>query len=216
VTDRPDFTESPVTVPAAGLQIEAGTTWERAEGEDSFVGPELLVRVGVARGWELRFGAPDYVDAAGVNGFGDATVGLKTELGTTGPWQWGAILTASLPTAAEGLGSDGLDPELLLTTGREIGSDWSVGTQASVLRRTDAGETEVGGTLVAGRVLGGDVAAFLELAAAGRSGEVTALVLHHGYTLRTGGLTQLDLHVGVGLTRSAPDVLLGLGWSGRF
>lgn len=216
VTDRPDFTESPVAVPTGAVQLEGGGTWERSEGRHAFSGPEFLARVGFARGWELRLGVPDYVDTAGRAGFGDASIGLKTELGSTGPWEWGAILTASLPTAEEGLGSDGVDPELLLTTGRGVGPDWSLGTQASVLRRTDVGMTEVGATIVAGRALGETVGSFLEVAATGATGDVTSVILHHGYTVSTGALTQLDLHVGAGLTRTAPDVLVGVGWSGRF
>lgn len=215
VTDRPDFTESPVAVPVGGVQVEGGGTWERSGGESVLSGPELLARVGFARGWELRFGAPDYTHDGGDGGWGDASIGLKTELGRTGPWEWGAIVSASLPTA-EGPGGNGVAAELLVTTGRDLGPAWSLGTQASVLRHTDVGSTEFGGTIVVGRPLTSAVAAFLEVAGTGATGEATAVILHHGYTVSTGLLTQIDLHLGVGLTRGAPDVLAGVGWSGRF
>ena len=41
-------------------------------------------------------------------------------------------------------------------------------------------------------------------------------MLHHGYTVGVRPLTQLDLHFGVGVTRAAPDFLVGAGWSTRF
>ncbi len=58
VTDRPDQTESAMTVPRGALQIEGGLLWER-QGEaqpaiDQYLLPTLLFRYGINSGVELR------------------------------------------------------------------------------------------------------------------------------------------------------------------
>lgn len=60
VTDRPDFTESAVTVPFGRVQLETGYTYT-ADDEDGVrtgdhVAPELLLRVGLVEDVELRVG----------------------------------------------------------------------------------------------------------------------------------------------------------------
>src|SRR5687767_7085827 len=65
VTDRPDFTESPVAVPRGAVQVEMGNTYERADDVRANTLGEMLVRVGVHRGLELRLGLPSYVRTVG-------------------------------------------------------------------------------------------------------------------------------------------------------
>jgi hypothetical protein len=60
ITDRPDQTESSVTVPLGALQIETGFIYERnynAVVEEDYYGyGTTLLRYGIASNWELRFG----------------------------------------------------------------------------------------------------------------------------------------------------------------
>ncbi len=64
VTDRPDFTESTEAVPAGHFQLEAGYTFTldsegKARARAHSV-PELLLRIGVVEGFELRIGWDGY------------------------------------------------------------------------------------------------------------------------------------------------------------
>src|ERR1700720_4297958 len=61
VTDRPDITESSIVVPKGSLQAENGVTWTNDHGQRTFDVSETLLRLGVARQTELRFGAPNYL-----------------------------------------------------------------------------------------------------------------------------------------------------------
>ena len=57
VTDRPDQTESSVTVGNKTVQIEMGAMYLTASDIDfeSFMGPQMLLRYGISNGVELRF-----------------------------------------------------------------------------------------------------------------------------------------------------------------
>src|SRR5688500_373298 len=63
VTDRPDFTESAVTVPG-GVQVEAGATYAGEAGADGTTVGEVLVRAALTPRAELRVGVPSYVTAS--------------------------------------------------------------------------------------------------------------------------------------------------------
>ena len=63
VGDRPDFTESALSVPAGRIQLEAGLTFSdfESEGEQIAFG-EALLRIGLAESFELRGGLGSWVD----------------------------------------------------------------------------------------------------------------------------------------------------------
>src|SRR6185369_15747729 len=61
-TDRPDFTESTGLVGRGVFQFENGFTVAREHGVHSLSDGEFLVRVGVSRRAELRFGAEGFLN----------------------------------------------------------------------------------------------------------------------------------------------------------
>ena len=79
-TDRPDFTEASITVPAGRLQLESGLTYlDDSDGSRLLSGPEALFRYGVGNRTELRFIAPNYGRqwSPRASGWSDGAVGLK-------------------------------------------------------------------------------------------------------------------------------------------
>jgi len=84
VTDRPDFTESAIVIPAKTVQIESGFTWIDESTSEALSGPEVLVRWGLSERLELRIGLPDWVDPrGGSSGVGDSSIGAKFQFGPT-------------------------------------------------------------------------------------------------------------------------------------
>ncbi|HKY61551.1 MAG TPA: transporter, partial [Gemmatimonadota bacterium] len=79
VTDRPDFTESAVTVPRGDVQLESGYTFTRSDEEDEHSLGEVLARIGLVERLEARigFGSHAWITAAGndPSGFEDPSVG---------------------------------------------------------------------------------------------------------------------------------------------
>lgn len=220
ITDRPDFTESPVVVPPRGIQIEGGWTWsDEGEAQETLSGPEMLIRLGLGGRFELRLGLPDVVEPPrGRSGLGDASIGAKWQLEpTAGGWDVGWIGTLSLPTGDAGLTSGEVDPDVIFTIGRQLSHTWSLGTQISAGSQSVGARrlSVIGGTLVLGRRLSERVGMFVELAVEHVEGADTSVLAHHGYTLLSGPGLQFDVHVALGVTDGAPDALFGAGVSWR-
>jgi hypothetical protein len=108
-TDRPAVTDSSVVVPSGSLQFENGFADTVSQGQQTFDGPETLMRFGAASKTELRLTAPDYFGQPGTSsGFGDLGVGLKQQLGSTpGGFDVSIVLSLSTPTGARGISSHG-------------------------------------------------------------------------------------------------------------
>jgi hypothetical protein len=223
VTDRPDFTESPLAVPYKSLQLESGVTWEHAnEHSDVVSGPELLLRWGIAKNFELRLGLPNFIGLSGTDdatGIGDSSVGAKVQLGQGfAEWNIACMATLSLPTGDEEFSSDSYDPQLMVMAGRDLGSTGCIGGQlaASWPDEDDDREFVWGGTLVVGTAMGERWCSFFELAADVIDADHVPALFHHGYAYSVSPNTQLDVHGGIGISGSAPDALLGGGFSVRF
>jgi len=221
VTDRPDFTESPVVVPQASVQLETGLTWAEAKDVETISGPEVLIRWGFVRDLELRIGLPDYTDVRGGrdrSGWEDASVGLKWQLGPVSDWDFAVIAEATLPTGAEHRTSDEIDPGLILIAGRDLSDRWSFGAQLELARPSavDGRASVFGGTVVLGLGVSDEVGTFFEIKADKEEDVDTGVLLHHGWTYLLSRTLQIDAHLAAGLTDTAPDWLLGVGLSARF
>src|SRR2546423_4840625 len=116
--DRPDFTESPETVPPGSIQAEGGYTYSRDGGSTNHSIGELLVRVPTGNRAELRLGFNSYSieHSAGVvrRGFEDIEVGTKLRLiereersliPTTS-----ILLLSTLPTGHRSIASSAMQP----------------------------------------------------------------------------------------------------------
>jgi len=221
-TDRPDFTESALTVPRGSVQLEAGVTWERSDGgRQALSGPEALLRWGVATRLELRFESPEWTAASG-DGLpplrGDAAVGAKLQIGPLRAWDVAVIGGVTIPAGDDEASSDEIDPMLAVTAAHDLGEHWSLGVQAAAAWPTgdDGRRIESALTLVVGTDLGERGGTFLEVAATDPAQGGTAVVLHHGYTYQLGRAWQVDAHLGAGLSDDAPDFLVGVGSAVRF
>lgn len=214
VTDRPDFTESGAVVPLGHAQAEAGLTHTDNGPTDVFTGPELLVRWTPLPRFELRFGAPDYVDADDVSGFGDPALGVKVQLGPFAQWDLGVIATASLPVGDDAFSSGSVDPELIVAAAHPFGG-YDLGGQMGVAHDGGADVWLWSGTLVLGTSLGERWGLFIELAATVPERGGAELLSHSGVTYALTPNVQLDVHTGRGLTDAAPTSLLGAGLSVR-
>ena len=198
-TDRPSVANSSVVVPQGGLQFENG----------------LLHKT------ELRLTVPDYYynlpDGAGTtSGFGDLAVGVKQQLGPLlGHFNLSAIFFLSFPTGADAVSSHGYDPALQLPWSRALSAHWTLGGQVAFYWPTLAGSHNFTGetTFYLDRQLTKPWDAFVEYVGdfPGRGG--SRQLLHFGTSYKLAPHHQVDFHVAVGLTHSAPDSYVGFGYS---
>jgi hypothetical protein len=221
-TDRPDVTEASTVVPAGSLQIENGLTWTSDHGRRIFDLSESLVRIGVSRGTELRVGVPDYLDGLSgrhlTSGFGDASVGLKQQLGPlAGNFDLAAIVALTIPTGHRGITSGGFGPFIKLPWSKELTSAWSVGGMQSLFWNTEMSR----------RNLVWEPAFYMEwqltkpmdvfaeyVGDYAQRGEAQQIA-HFGLAYKITPLSQVDLHFGFGLSHTAPNRFIGAGYSFR-
>jgi hypothetical protein len=221
-TDRPDFTETAIVVPRGRLQLETGFTYENgSSGHRSFNLPEALLRWGIAEKTELRFVLPDYIRAWNgdkTSGIGDSAIGFKHQLGPVGRFDLAVIGHATIPTGSSAFSSDRVDPEAAFTWATDLDERTSIAGMFGFLWPSEDGERNFTftPTVSLGRSLGGRWGAFLEWAAEFPEDGGDIHLLHHGYTYRLSNDSQLDMHVGFGLSQAAPDFFIGGGYSVRF
>jgi len=116
--DRPDFTESPETVPPGSIQAEGGYTYRRDGSSTNQSIGELLIRVPASTRAELRAGLNSYSieHAPGLvrRGFEDMVVGTKVRISEHEPRSLvpnlSILLLSTLPTGHSGIGSRVLQP----------------------------------------------------------------------------------------------------------
>jgi hypothetical protein len=178
-----------------------------------------LLRFGVASKTELRLTAPDYFGQEGMSsGFGDLVVGLKQQLSPTpGGFDVSLVLSLSLPTGASAISSHGFDPSVQLPWSRSVSPNWTAAGMFSVYwptgrdRRNVTGET----TFLMDRQLTKTWDAFLEYAGDFPEQGRPRHLVHVGTAYKPTPHQQLDVHVGVGLSSSAVDHFIGVGYSFR-
>jgi hypothetical protein len=222
VTDRPDFTESAVAVPVGSAQFEGGGTYSSLGNDHSeFTAGEAFVRWGLREKVEIRFGAPSFVlvsNGSSTSGLSDGSIGAKVQIGPLeSGWDLALIGSLSLPIGDDEFSSEEVDPTVILTTGRALDDKFSIGGQVAASWPTE-GEDRVfewGGTVVLGAAVGPGTGAFLELAVTVPEDGTAPLTGHTGLIHALSETFQVDVHGGIGLSDTAPDVFVGVGLATR-
>jgi len=207
-----------VVVPSGALQVENGIQLTTAAGQH-LDGPESLVVFGLTDATELRFTVPDYNFTSLASGFGDLALGVKQQIGhTQSGFDASLILSLSFPTGANAESSHGYDPSLQLPWSQKVSENWTAAGMLSLYWPTQSSGRNLTGesTFLFDRQLTGPWDAFVEYAGDFPERGGPRHLLHFGTGYKLGLNQQLDLHVGVGLSRAAVDRFIGVGYSLRF
>jgi len=226
VTDRPDFTESAVTVPRGDVQLESGYTFTRAEDGDEHALGEILLRIGLVERLEARIGLGSHawMTAAGndPSGFEDPSLGLKAVLAQeeTAGVAAAVLAATSIPIGDRDVGEDDWQPEIKLAVSRGLSEALALAANAGYARASEGGEgfDQGSASLSLGMGLSERWGAYAETYGTfpvSPSGDDEA-VLNGGFTFLVHPLLQLDARAGAGLTDAAPDFFLGVGIARRW
>lgn len=244
ITDRPDFTESPVSVAPGRVQLEGGYTFSRVEDERAHSVGELLVRIGAVDRLEFRVGINSIVFASepadsnataepgilrSVRGLEDVSLGLKLEVlrpppATRAVPQVAILAGTTLPTGRSGVGSDGLQPGALLAAGWGLTDRLSAGMNvgyAYAAGEDAAGEEtrldELSASVAFGVGLTERLGAFAEwFGIYPLPADLEAENnLDTGVTYLLSPNFQLDARIGVGLGGPRPNFFVGAGAAWR-
>jgi hypothetical protein len=227
VTDRPDQTESPVLVPPKALQVETGfisendriPTYQRT---NLFYNSTLL-RYGINSNLELRF-VTEYLNRSirtnGTverhHGFGPIALGMKLKLADEkGFWpQAGLICHVQLKTGSAEWTPAYTAVDLRFAFANNLNPKWSLSYNLGIQSDGNDRDMMCYYTFAIGYLIHKDLAAFIEQYSFFPKGEGD----HRwdgGFTFKVSRLVQLDLSVGVGLNKNAPDYFVGTGVSFR-
>jgi len=158
-TDRPDVTESPMSVDAGHLQLEmsfADYTYDRSDGESvhALAVAPFLLKLGLLNNVDLQFGFTPYsrVQTRGdadpaeadalvadvsntlllLEGLGDILLRMKVNVwgNDEGPTAFAIMPFVTLPTGSGGLGSDDVEGGVVMPFGADLPLGFSLGLMA--------------------------------------------------------------------------------------
>jgi Putative MetA-pathway of phenol degradation len=237
-TDRPDKTESPITVDAGHFQWEmdfATYTFDRTKHETTkawAVAPTNF-KLGILNNVDLQVVVETYNTQTAenrdtgrkqrVSGFGDVTLRCKTNFwgNDSGFSAFGIMPFVKFPTAADGIGNGAVEGGVILPLLLRLPADWDIGTElAAGHLRNEAGggyHQEIIQSVTVGHDIGkwsGYVEIFSDVSNEPHAGWVATFDCGVSYRLTRN--VQLDTGVNIGLTKAADDVNPFVGLSVRY
>jgi hypothetical protein len=216
VTDRPDQTESAVTVAPGKVQVETGVLFTHdREGRRTVETTEALgtlVRIGLRDRIELRLGFDGFVSVPGASGFADTSVGAKFMLAdeTADRPQMAVLVASTVPVGEDGFTSDDYAPSARLALSKSFGEAVALGFNLGA--EFPEGNEILIYTLAAGISVDDVNSVFVEVFGDSESSHS----FDAGWTHLWRANLQFDLAAGLGITDEAPDWFLGAGVSIRF
>jgi hypothetical protein len=220
-TDRPDTTNSSLVIPYGSLQVENGVNWAVRQGSQVLDGSETRVRLGVAHCGEVLLDVPDYLGALNglaASGLSDLIVSVKRQLFTERrSFTLSAAAGLGIPVGRSVDGGHFYTPYVQFPWSLAITDDWSLNGMLTVTRLVDhiANKTNVEPTFLVEREFGSKGDLFIEYIEDYSTRNRPSQVIDVGGSWHVTPRQQLDFHIGVGITRTAPDQYIGVGYSFR-
>lgn len=223
VTDRPDQTESAVTVPKGSLQIESGVlfgfTNKEGFSERQVLIPTNLFRFGIKKGIELRLVAQleslkNKTTFEETNGFSDLEIGTKVQIFKKEQVNTEiAFLTHLLmPVGSEGLTNDKFGSINKLAAALEVSPKVGIGYNLGY-NYFGTGKGDLTYSISTGFKLNEQTSLYIE-----PFGEIVELEEHllnidAGFTYLFKDNFQLDFSFGSGINNTMTYMALGLSWN---
>lgn len=242
VTDRPDFTESTEAVPTGHFQLEVGYTFTYdREGTDrsrSHTVPQTLLRLGIARDFELRLGWDGYdwtrerfetTTRGGrtvtrhdwIGSAADLSLGFKIKLCEQQDWRphLGILVDATIPTGNKPSSSFDVDPAVRLLWAYDLSDRLAIAGNFNLAVPTQDGHrfVQAQASLSLAVAVTDSLGAYIEYFGLYPNEDTTdaAHTLNGGFTFLINKDLQIDALVGMGLNEEADDFFTGIGVSWR-
>lgn len=218
-TDRPTGPNSSPTVPAGSLQFENGAGAVHVQGATTYDLPETRARFGLASCTEFLVDLPDYTHGNGIAGTSDLSPAIKHQFQNLpdGLTLWTTVGMA-LPTGDKRISGRGVAPYVQLPASYDLGSGFTLNGMYSVtFHPSDQGNEPLSQTSVyLDRTLTEQSDFFVEYVNAYQPGTATQNSVDFGGAWRYATLRQIDMKMGFGVNRAAPDWYVSIGYSFRF
>ena len=243
-TDRPDRTESPYTVDAGHVQIEADVVSYTYGVEnsgpghtrvDAFAFAPFNFKVGLCNSADLQVLVPTYnsiyVRRSGtshtdrISGFGDLVTRVKVNLwgNDGGDTAFGIMPFVRWPTSTAGVGNDDIEGGIILPLSVALPRGWTMGTMLEVDFNDDddliSRHTAIINSITFSHSIVGNLSGYVEFFSNLDTGSDAApwrSTADFGLTYQATPDLQLDAGVNVGLTSASETLNMFLGVSVRF
>ena len=242
-TDRPDQTESPITVDKGHFQVEmdfitATRDRSREAGRDvrttSYGVMPINFKYGLTDTADIQFVFDSYQHsqtkdlATGrvldkTSGVGDLTIRYKYNFfGDDGGNALGVMPFVKIPTNSNGIGNKYIEGGVILPYAIELGEGVGLGLMTEVDLLRNSGDTAYNPTFINSATVGFDVTsrvgAYVELftAKSTEPGALWEVQADAGMSYALSPTAALDFGVNVGVTKAAPDIGPFVGLSIKF
>ena len=226
ITDRPDFTESPQTVPQGMTQIEGGITFEHSGRDKATTYGETLVRIAAGNSAEIRVGIPSYITQRGAgahaDGFDNSFLGAKFALVKRENFPIALLVGTTLPTGSRRVAPRGTNVEAVIATETELSKKIGLALNAGAGRPNEGNGrfSQYFASASFGFDLSERVGAYAEVYAFNRDepGGDSKQFINGGFTYQSNPNLQFDARLGFGLGNKVdgPDYFTGVGVTQRF
>jgi Putative MetA-pathway of phenol degradation len=220
-TDRPDVTNSSTVVPTGSSQSENGVNLSARGTAQSLDGTNTRLRLGVAPCLELLVDMPTYfstVRGTTNSGFSNVAPAIKWQLNPM-PYKFdlSTTLGVGLPTGAMSVTGPGVQPYLQFPWSRELSGDWGISGMLTffISPANPVNKLTTESNFVLEKKVSERSALFVELVTDYPEHAGPSLLLNSGGIYRLTPTQQVDFHVGFGLNQSAPNFIVGFGYSFR-
>jgi len=218
-TDRPTGPNSSPAVPQGSVQFENGVGAVHAQGETIYDLPETRARFGVFACTEFLVDLPDYTHLRSFSGATDLSPAVKHQFQDLpdGLTLWTTVGVA-LPTGDKRLSGRGAAPYIQLPATYDLGDGFTLNGMYSVtFHPSDPGNEPLNQTSVyLDRAVTESSDVFVEYVNAYQPGMATQNSIDFGGSWRYTALRQIDVKLGFGVNRAAPDWYFTVGYSLRF
>jgi hypothetical protein len=221
-TDRPDVTNSSVVIPPGSLQIENGVNFSARDGNQLVDGTNTRLRAGITDCLEFLVDTPTYfanVHSPANSGFSDLAPALKWQISPVpGKVDLSAVFGIALPTGSASTAGPGAQPYLQLPWSWELRSGWGLsGMFTEFFRPSDPVSKRITETTFAiEKKVTERASLFVEYVVDYPENGSPAQLLNSGALYRLSPNQQVDFHMALGLSHSAPSYIVGVGYSVRF
>jgi hypothetical protein len=222
-TDRPDFTESALSLKSGVTQFETGFTFSRLESSNETDAPETLVRYGITDNLEARIGTPSWTFARAQNrtqsNFNDGYFGFKIGLENLISDSFNLSLIPATTVPFGDQIEDTWNPELKICAAGEITDRLTLSTMSYIRSEPVESlgrESIYQHTISLGVSFTDELASFYEYALETYSSNTFDQVAHVGLTYLLNKDIQLDIHGGRTISGGYGNPFIAGGVSFRF
>jgi len=233
MTDRPDFTESPVTLYKGFIQIETGALYTNEKFNDASLSVEnnrlsifsTLVRIGLTDYFELRLGG-EYLNlkekTGGIenssNGLNALLAGGKVQLlsSENSFADIGLLCELLLPIGSENFKPETTEPRVYLAVNHNLPSGFALSYNYGMQYVSSDDNYFHFGSLSVSNQISSDFGVFVETFGFIQKSVLPKTYLDAGIMYLFTPKTQMDIYLGSDLTQNFNSFFVGVGFSIRF